>query len=217
FGARLKKIGRSALSALLPIGNGLLDVLEPAMSGLESGMKGLQPVMNSISSAGGHLKTVFTGIMDIFNGDTSKGADKLMDFFPVLTVQSIIDGINSIKTAFSGFKQQAQPIITNVKNGLSAMQPVFSTLGSIASQVFGALGPIIKQALGGIMSFVGQLSAQWGTFWKENGTVISQALQNVWSVVQFVMPAVLAIISSVWGNIKGVITGAISVIQGVIK
>ncbi|WP_421726831.1 phage tail tape measure protein [Bacillus velezensis] len=217
FGARLKKIGRSALSALLPIGNGLLDVLEPAMAGLESGMKGLQPVMNSISSAGGHLKTVFTGIMDIFNGDTSKGADKLMDFFPVLTVQSIIDGINSIKTAFSGFKQQAQPIITNVKNGLSAMQPVFSTLGSIASQVFGALGPIIKQALGGIMSFVGQLSAQWGTFWKENGTVISQALQNVWSVVQFVMPAVLAIISSVWGNIKGVITGAIAVIQGVIK
>ena len=68
----------------------------------------MQPVMNSISSAG-YLKTVFTGIMDIFNGDTSKGADKLMDFFPVLTVQSIIDGINSIKTAFQGLNSRRNP------------------------------------------------------------------------------------------------------------
>ncbi|MEC0886841.1 phage tail tape measure protein [Bacillus atrophaeus] len=216
FGTRIKKIGRSAMSALLPIGNGVLDVLEPVMSGLESGMKNLEPTMNSIASAGGNLKKVFSGVMDLFNGDTSKGADKLMDFFPVLTVQSIIDGINSIKTAFAGFKQQAQPIITNVKNGLSAMQPVFSTLGSIASSVFATLGPLIKQALGGVLTFVRQLTGQWQSFWKENGSVISQALQNVWSVVQFVMPAVLAIIRSVWGNIKGVITGAISIIQGVI-
>ncbi|PSL96683.1 phage tail tape measure protein, partial [Bacillus subtilis] len=175
FGARLKKIGRSALSALLPIGNGLLDVLEPAMSGLESGMKGLQPVMDSISSAGGHLKTVFTGFMDIFNGDTSKGADKLMDFFPVLTVQTIIDGINNIKTAFSGFKQQAQPIISNMKASFDAMKPTFSALGTIAPQVFGTLGPLVKQALGGVMSFIGQLTGQWKSFWQQNGSVITQA------------------------------------------
>ncbi len=217
FGARLKKIGRTGLTALMPLGNGLLNVLEPAMNGLESGMKGLDPVFKSISSAGNNIKKVFSGIFDIFNGDSNKGSDKLMDFFPVLTVQSIIDGINSIKNSFNGLKTQAQPIIDSMKSGFAAMQPVFSTIGTIASSVFATLGPLIKQALGGIMSFVGQLSAQWGTFWKENGTVISQALQNVWKVVQFVMPVILAIIQSVWGNIKGVITGAISVIQGVIK
>ncbi|WP_404482814.1 phage tail tape measure protein [Bacillus velezensis] len=217
FGARLKKIGRTGLTALMPLGNGLLNVLEPAMNGLESGMKGLDPVFKSISSAGNNIKKVFSGIFDIFNGDSNKGSDKLMDFFPVLTVQSIIDGINSIKNSFNGLKTQAQPIIDSMKSGFAAMQPVFSTIGTIASTVFATLGPLIKQALGGIMSFIGQLSAQWGTFWKENGTVISQALQNVWKVVQFVMPVILAIIQSVWGNIKGVITGAISVIQGVIK
>ncbi|WP_395096832.1 phage tail tape measure protein [Bacillus amyloliquefaciens] len=217
FGARLKKIGRTGLTALMPLGNGLLNVLEPAMNGLESGMKALDPVFKSISSAGNNIKKVFSGIFDIFNGDSTKGSDKLMDFFPVLTVQSIIDGINSIKNSFNGLKTQAQPIIDSMKSGFAAMQPVFSTIGTIASTVFATLGPLIKQALGGIMSFVGQLSAQWSTFWKENGTVISQALQNVWKVVQFVMPVILAIIQSVWGNIKGVITGAISVIQGVIK
>lgn len=216
FGARLKKIGRSALSALLPIGNGLLDVLEPVMAGLESGMKSLEPTFNNIANAGKNLKTIFSGVMDVFNGDTSKGADKLMDFFPVLTVQTIIDGINNIKTAFSGFKQQAQPIISNMKASFDAMKPTFSTLGTIASQVFGTLGPLVKQALGGVMSFIGQLTGQWKSFWQQNGSVITQALQNVWSIVQFVMPAILAIISSVWGNIKGVITGAISIIQGVI-
>ncbi|MEC1646606.1 phage tail tape measure protein [Bacillus halotolerans] len=216
FGARLKKIGRSALSALLPIGNGLLDVLEPVMSGLESGMKSLEPTFNNIANAGKNLKTIFSGIMDVFNGDTSKGADKLMEFFPVLTVQTIIDGINNIKTAFSGFKQQAQPIISNMKASFDAMKPTFSALGTIASQVFGTLGPLVKQALGGVMSFIGQLTGQWKSFWQQNGSVITQALQNVWSIVQFVMPAILAIIRSVWGNIKGVITGAISIIQGVI-
>ncbi|MEC1663355.1 phage tail tape measure protein [Bacillus halotolerans] len=217
FGARLKKIGRSAMSALLPIGTGLLNVLEPAMNGLETGMKGLEPTFKKISDAGSNVKKVFSGIFDIFNGDTSKGADKLMDFFPVLTVQKIIDGINSIKTAFNGFKQQAQPIITNMKSSFDAMKPTFTAIGTIASQVFATLAPLIKQALGGVMSFIGQLTGQWKTFWAQNGTVITQALQNVWKVVQFVMPAVLAIIQSVWGNIKGVITGAISIIQGVIK
>ncbi|MDI6686492.1 phage tail tape measure protein, partial [Bacillus subtilis] len=216
FGTRLKKIGRSALASLEPIGNGVLSLLEPVMSGLESGMKSLEPTFNNIANAGKNLKTIFSGIMDVFNGDTSKGADKLMDFFPVLTVQTIIDGINNIKTAFSGFKQQAQPIISNMKASFDAMKPTFSALGTIASQVFGTLGPLVKQALGGVMSFIGQLTGQWKSFWQQNGSVITQALQNVWSIVQFVMPAILAIISSVWGNIKGVITGAISIIQGVI-
>lgn len=216
FGTRLKKIGRSALASLEPIGNGVLSLLEPVMSGLESGMKSLEPTFNNIANAGKNLKTIFSGIMDVFNGDTSKGADKLMDFFPVLTVQTIIDGINNIKTAFSGFKQQAQPIISNMKASFDAMKPTFSALGTIASQVFGTLGPLVKQALGGVMSFIGQLTGQWKSFWQQNGSVITQALQNVWSIVQFVMPAILAIIRSVWGNIKGVITGAISIIQGVI-
>lgn len=212
FGTRLKKIGRSALASLEPIGNGVLSLLEPVMSGLESGMKSLEPTLNNIANAGKDLKTIFSGIMDVFNGDTSKGADKLMDFFPVLTVQTIIDGINNIKTAFSGFKQQAQPIISNMKASFDAMKPTFSALGTIASQVFGTLGPLVKQALGGVMSFIGQLTGQWKSFWQQNGSVITQALQNVWSIVQFVMPAILAIIRSVWGNIKGVITGAISII-----
>ncbi|MEK3800995.1 phage tail tape measure protein [Bacillus sp. FSL K6-1234] len=216
FGDRLKKMGRTALVSLTPIGNGLLNVLEPAVKGLETGMKGLEPTFKKISDAGSNVKKVFSGIFDIFNGDTSKGADKLMDFFPVLTVQKIIDGINSIKTAFSSFKQQAQPIISNMKASFDAVKPTFSTLGTIASQVFGTLGPLVKQALGGVVSFIGQITGQWKNFWQQNGSVISQALQNVWKVVQFVMPAVLAIISSVWGNIKGVITGAISILQGVI-
>ncbi|MCG8395695.1 phage tail tape measure protein [Bacillus atrophaeus] len=217
FGARLKKIGRSAMSALLPIGTGLLNVLEPAMNGLETGMKGLEPTFKKISDAGSNVKKVFSGIFDIFNGDTSKGADKLMDFFPVLTVQKIIDGINSIKTTFNGLKQQVQPIVTNIKNSFTAMQPTLTALGNIASSVFATMGPLVKQALGGVMSFIGQLTKQWQSFWKENGSVITQALNNVWKVVQFVMPVILAIIQSVWGNIKGVITGAIAVIQGVIK
>ncbi|MCY7578187.1 transglycosylase SLT domain-containing protein, partial [Bacillus pumilus] len=104
-----------------------------------------------------------------------------------------------------------------IKNSFKSMQPIFQAIGGILMNVFVTMAPIVKQALGGILSFIGQLATVWGTFWKENGGVITQALQNIWSVVQFVMPAIIAIIKSVWGNIKGVVMGAMQVIQGVIK
>ncbi|MCY8242189.1 phage tail tape measure protein [Bacillus haynesii] len=216
FGDRLKKLGRSALSALQPIGNGILDILEPVMSGLENKMKSLEPTMKNIANTGGNLKTIFSGITDIFNGDTAKGANTLKDFLPPSTVQFIVTGINNIKMAFAGFKQQVQPIITSVKAGFAAMAPVFSTLGNIAKSIFVTLGPIIQQAISGILSFINQLAVQWKVFWQQNGAVISQALQNVWSVVQFILPLVVGIVQSVWGNISGIVSGALSVIQGVI-
>ncbi|MFM9458679.1 hypothetical protein, partial [Streptomyces europaeiscabiei] len=89
----------------------------------------------------GNLKTIFSGITDIFNGDTAKGANTLKDFLPPSTVQFIVTGINNIKIAFAGFKQQVQPIITSVKAGFAAMTPVFSTLGNIAKSIFVTLGP----------------------------------------------------------------------------
>ncbi|MDA7025055.1 phage tail tape measure protein [Bacillus sp. CLL-7-23] len=216
FGTRLKKLGRSAMASLLPIGNAILDVLEPVMSGLENGMKSLEPTMNNIARAGGGIKTVFSGVSDMFKGSWGAGEDKLAKIFPKSTIDFIKTGISGIKQTFASFNQQAQPIITNVKAGFNAMIPVFLALGNIAKSVFLTLGPLIKQALSGVLSFIGQIIAQWKMFWQQNGSVISQALQNLWAVIQFILPAIVAIIQSVWGNIKGVVTGALSVIQGVV-
>ncbi|WP_432215952.1 phage tail protein, partial [Staphylococcus aureus] len=82
--------------------------------------------------------------------------------------------------------------------------------------------------------------SQINGFFNENGISIVQALQNIcnfikaifefilnfvikpimfaiWQVMQFIWPAVKALIVSTWENIKGVIQGALNIILGFIK
>ncbi|HDY5714252.1 TPA: phage tail tape measure protein, partial [Staphylococcus aureus] len=91
-----------------------------------------------------------------------------------------------------------------------------------------------------IVGFAKEIGAQLASFWKENGSEITQALQNIagfikatfefifnfiikpimfaiWQVMQFIWPAVKALIVSTWENIKGVIQGALNIILGFIK
>ncbi|MFB8734321.1 hypothetical protein ACEQPO_11270 [Bacillus sp. SL00103] len=150
------------------------------------------------------------GIWGILQGEGSaerlEGYGILSQLFPPGVVDMIVSTTDTVKG-----------VIDSIKSSVSKYALTFQAIGGILMNVFVTMAPIVKQALGGILSFVGQLAAVWGTFWKENGGVITQALQNIWSVVQFVMPAIIAIIKSVWGNIKGVVMGAMQVIQGVIK
>ncbi|MFY2225355.1 phage tail tape measure protein [Bacillus altitudinis] len=203
LGTRFKKIGRQALSALEPLGGAAATFLEKAFNIAD-------PIMKQMSSAGNTVKQAMAGIWGILQGEGSaerlEGYGILSQLFPPGVVDMIVSTTDTVKG-----------VIDTIKNSFKSMQPTFQAIGGILMNVFVTMAPIVKQALGGILSFIGQLAAVWGTFWKENGGVITQALQNIWSVVQFVMPAIIAIIKSVWGNIKGVVMGAMQVIQGVIK
>ncbi|HDZ8803539.1 TPA: phage tail tape measure protein [Staphylococcus aureus] len=132
------------------------------------------------------------------------------------TFRNFVNGaINSVEQTFSNFIQFIQPFIDSVKN-------------------------VFKQAVSAIVDFAKDIWSQINGFFNENGISIVQALQNIcnfikaifefilnfvikpimfaiWQVMQFIWPAVKALIVSTWENIKGVIQGALNIILGFIK
>ncbi|WP_286231320.1 phage tail tape measure protein [Neobacillus mesonae] len=93
------------------------------------------------------------------------------------------------------------------RNGVAT---VFQKIKDVALLVFGIVRDFIMEKVSEIRQF-----------WDENGAQISKAVENCFyfikSVIDFVMPAVLLVISTIWGNIKGVINGALNIIMGLIK
>ncbi|MFO8271045.1 phage tail tape measure protein [Staphylococcus aureus] len=152
--------------------------------------------ISGVANAFKAAKLALQGFFDLFKGD-SKGAVTLEKIFPPETVAGIQNVVNTIRTTF--FK-----------------------------------------VVDAIVGFAKEIGAQLASFWKENGSEITQALQNIagfikatfefifnfiikpimfaiWQVMQFIWPAVKALIVSTWENIKSVIQGAINIILGIIK
>jgi TP901 family phage tail tape measure protein len=89
------------------------------------------------------------------------------------------------------------------------------------NKVFSAVKEIVLKAVGAVVTFFNEKITQIKEFWATNGDQIKQAFANVFkgikAVIDFIMPAVLFIIKSIWGNIKGVFNGALNIILGLVK
>ncbi|TDM15697.1 phage tail tape measure protein [Macrococcus bovicus] len=86
----------------------------------------------------------------------------------------------------------------------------------------------VMSAVKAVSDFAGQIGRQISTFWQKNGTSIVGAVRNIGNVIsivfqailavfRFVWPLAAAIIKSVWENIKGIISGGLRIIQGLVK
>ncbi|MDH6595865.1 tape measure protein [Bacillus aerius] len=201
--------------------------------------KVMQPAFNTIGSIfkniSGPAQTAKQAIMGVFGvmqgkgtGDRLEGYGILSQLFPPSTVDMIVgitDKVKSVfdtvKTSISSISPYVQAFINSFVSTMKGMAPVFSTIFNGILSAVQFIAPYIGQALGGVFSFLATIGNQVSAFWKENGSQIVQALQNVFSVLQkvfvFLMPVILYIVQSVWGNIKGVITGALNIIMGVVK
>jgi len=91
----------------------------------------------------------------------------------------------------------------------------------IVNATFTAIQTVVLQVFGVIRDFIVEKVSEIQAFWKQNGEQIRQAAEKVFTFIQKVvsvtMPIVLAIIKSIWENIKGIISGTIKVILGIIK
>ncbi|UVJ28287.1 phage tail tape measure protein [Staphylococcus aureus] len=190
----------------------------------------LAPLLASIAKAGGLISflstkvpilgtvfTALTGPIGIVLGVLAGLAVAFtIAYKKSETFRNFVNGaIESVKQTFSNFIQFIQPFIDSVKN-------------------------IFKQAISAIVDFAKDIWSQINGFFNENGISIVQALQNIcnfikaifefilnfvikpimfaiWQVMQFIWPAVKALIVSTWENIKGVIQGALNIILGLIK
>ncbi|WP_153465139.1 phage tail protein [Sediminibacillus terrae] len=156
----------------------------------------------------GMAKEGLEALFALFTGDTAKGSSLLLKLgLSPSMVQQIIAAINLIKQIINGFIQS-----TIAR---------FQIMSQIVIQAWSVLWPFIQPLLQRIVSFVGEIVSQITQFWQENGAQIIAAAQNcfgfILTIVQAVMPAVMAIVNMVWTNIEGVIRGALNIIMGLIK
>jgi SLT domain-containing protein/phage-related protein len=89
------------------------------------------------------------------------------------------------------------------------------------NQAFQKVKEFVQPAIAAVSQFVGQKIKEIKKFWDSDGQQFVQAVKNAFDIIKkvvvFVMPFILAIIKSVWGNIKGVIDGALKIIMGAIR
>lgn len=122
--------------------------------------------------------------------------------------------IDYLKDKFGSFL----PSLDNLKQMFTTS---FQVVKDTVIDTFNFLQPYIMPILDSIVTFVGDKVRMIAQFWEENGQQIMLAVQNAFqfikSIIEFVMPAVLLVISMVWESIKGVINGALNIIMGLIK
>lgn len=136
---------------------------------------------------------------------------------------------DKVKLTFQKIKDAVLPILEQLKTlVLSVVTKIKDYWDENGTQmlarvtaIYNSIMDVVKPILSDMVSFIKEKLAVVQKFWDENGTMILQAVGNVWKailkVIEVVMPVILYIIKTVWGNIKGLITGVLNVIMGLVK
>src|SRR5699024_159097 len=203
---------------LLTLGK-LGNVISATATGLGTFFKWLAPILTplkglaaSSSSAGGSVG--FLGrALSILGG----------------TVGWIIGIVTTLGTAFTVAYKKSDSFREGVHNLIEKLK-----------EMAVAILDWMKPGFDAVLSFFGEIKMRIGNFSNEEGPQLIEAFQNIWDfvgpiltwlgekvkwvfqtvikpIMTGVMWAVEEVIKMVWGNIKGVITGALDVIMGSVR
>ncbi|MFC0232755.1 phage tail tape measure protein [Vagococcus entomophilus] len=140
-----------------------------------------------MSSIWGNIKSGITWIGKLFVA--------IKDLFSFDSTSNI-KGLDILNTMFSN--ETVTKILTTVQSIRDALVSAFSEISSF-----------FMSKASGIMDF-----------WNRYSPQIIQALQNFWNIIKPIfsvaLTAILFIVETVWDNIKGVIAGAIKIIEGIV-
>lgn len=129
---------------------------------------------------------------------------------------AVYDKVNQLWGAFqnSGALSTVADYFKQVTSGADG-------LGNSFSRIFGTLKSIVEPILTDLVAFIGEMFGRIKKFWDENGAQIIQAVKNLWSIIadifEFISPVISFIVETLWESVKGIISGALDVIMGLIK
>jgi len=145
-------------------------------------------------------------------------------------IQLVINKFRDFITNFDTIKQNItnSAIWDTLKGYLQALVDfytgIFSGEGNLGEnfvRMFNLIKEIAMPILQDAISFAKDIISQLTAFWNQNGDQIISAVKNLATFVvntfQFFLPVIRYLVESVWGNIKGVIQGALNIIMGALK
>lgn len=225
-----------ATSALSELGLKIFDVLEPSVrmvtqrftefvgklqelspKQIEAAVKfaGIAAAIGPVLWIGGKLIGTFGSMFNTLGGG-------------LVTIGQFIARAGSLSGALKGFGAViAGPagiaaLIGVLIAGIVAAYVKFDWFREKVDAVFKfILDKVVKPIMGAMSDFFGEQLAKITSFWNENSEQIKQAVSNftnfIQPVINFAMKAIEFVIKMVWGNVKGIITGALDVIMGAVK
>ncbi|MGD7007627.1 phage tail tape measure protein [Metabacillus sp. 84] len=221
------------------------DIL--ASLGLSEGLiSQLDAFAQNFSAFSGNFSESWRGITALFKGDGSEGRDilKNLGFTEGFTEKAdgiaaklsefkrnISNAIEGIFALFRGDTAKAIDFLGAIGLSESVVTKISQIIEGIKTNVqagFNAIAEFIGEIIGKVVSFVQTDGAQIMEAFKNIfnfiintakflGTIVGGIFMGIFKTIEFLMPAILIIIQSVWNNIKGVITGALDIIMGAIK
>ncbi|PWA08663.1 hypothetical protein DCC39_14590 [Pueribacillus theae] len=242
FTDRIDSMGGIAEKAGVKFGEmftGLIDKVKSVKSWFDNLSPSMQNIIKKGALIGGAI-TVGIGpalsVLGTFGGFVAKVSTNVGELS-----KSIAEAGGFLKWLRLGFTALTGPvgitigILTLLATGFIVLYKRSETFREGVGNLIGKLKELggkalagLKTGIGAVISFFKEQGKVLQDFWKQNGDSIIQAISNIgkivgavfngiWKAIQFVMPAVLAIIKSVWGNIKGVISGALKIIMGLVQ
>jgi tape measure domain-containing protein len=221
---------KKGLDELMPLMDGFVSLAKGDMNGFKQslettfGKNGADMIMNfannikkefsQIGSVMDKGKQAIEGIFKFFSGDTIQGVSILekLGISPKLIghIETYITGIKiDIKTFFDDISKFGQHLFSGKNSIANSFISIFDTIKKIAM-------PILQD----IVKFCGDEFSQIKKWWDQYGGQITEAVKNFFAVLAAIFhalaPVLEFIIKSVWDNIKGIIDGAIKIIQGII-
>ncbi|MFP3357578.1 phage tail tape measure protein [Planococcus sp. SIMBA_143] len=185
-------IGRQLqVGLLLPLGEKLLPYLNDFANWVSSKIPGIVEYFSSIGTTVEGLLVKFGTVFEQIK--------------PVVS-----EFISSFMTAF----QNLMPTFTEAQGYATIFSEGFKTVFSTMSAV---VVPIMQRIGTKVMEVVSLIVSWWQSNGAELLANVMTTFNGIWSVIQFIMPAVLAVISMVMDNVKGVISGALNIISGAFK
>lgn len=162
-----------------------------------------QKAMPKINGFIDTTKPLLEGVISLFQGNSIPLIDAITQGFSEEKQKPMInfflglrDGIQKVKT----FVQEMIPVWTNG----------FNTILNVAR-------PIMDLVLSKVMEVVSMIVQWWNTNGQQLLSNVKIVFDGIWSIIQFIMPAILLLVSSVLENVKGVISGALNIIMGIFQ
>ena len=123
-----------------------------------------------------------------------------------------IGAIAALGAAFVIAYKKSETFRNIIKGALHGIVVGFQAMWNGIKTIGGMIGSfIMNNIIGPIASFGAKIMAQVMSFWNQNGPMIMQALQNIWSVAQPILMALFNLFKTVFNGILGIV---VSVLKG---
>lgn len=176
------------------------------------------------------------GVTAVRTGMMTFGAafPKLAGFFGLLTgpIGITVAAIVGLSTAFTVAYAKSETFRNIIQGLIQRFKEFIPTIVSFGQSIYTNFMNLVIPAVNAVKTFFIEMFQKIKQFWQSDGQQVITAITNgvniVKTIVSAVMPVittiigtafklVLAIVQMVWANIKGVISGALNVIMGLVK